>query len=132
MKLICPGSSADTRPTSRLAEDASRSGRRSRRGAAVYYMIEFYEYILKSLNFEKTYIGQTENLDRRLQEHNSGKSNYTSKFVPWKIIYTEKFNSRKEALVREKYLKSATGRKVVKKLLENTCPGSSADRAAVS
>ena len=95
-------------------------------------MIEVYVYILKSLIHDKTYIGQTDNLDRRLREHNSGKSNYTSKFVPWEIIYTEKFNSRKEALEREKYFKSAAGRKVVNKLLQNICPGSSVDRATVS
>ncbi len=95
-------------------------------------MNEVYIYILKSLKSEKTYVGQTDNLERRLHEHNSGKSNYTAKFVPWKIVYTEKFCSRDEALVREKYLKSSAGRKVLKKLLENICPGSSADRAAVS
>ena len=95
-------------------------------------MIEFYVYILKSLSHKKVYIGQTENLDRRLREHNSGKSNYTAKFVPWEIVYTEKFYSRVNALEREKYFKSASGRKFVKKILNNTCPGSSVDRATVS
>jgi putative endonuclease len=45
------------------------------------------------------------NPKRRLIEHNSGKSPYTSKKRPWKIVYAEKFGNKTEALKREKFLK---------------------------
>ncbi|KAF0152009.1 MAG: putative endonuclease [Ignavibacteria bacterium] len=95
-------------------------------------MKEYYVYILQSMNNDKTYVGQTENLERRLKEHNSGKTSYTAKYVPWKIVYFEKYSTREESLKREKYLKSSAGRRFIKVLLNTNCPGSSVDRAAVS
>lgn len=74
----------------------------------------------------------TSDLKRRLSEHNAGKSNYTKKYLPWEIIYCDKFDSREDARKREKYFKSTSGRKKVKQILNNRCPGSSVDRAAVS
>ena len=82
--------------------------------------MNYFVYILKSINFPKTYVGFTNNLDRRLKEHNEGKSKFTSKYVPWKIIYTEIFSSTILAREREKYLKSAAGRKIIKAILNNT------------
>ncbi|HCM45366.1 MAG TPA: excinuclease ABC subunit C [Candidatus Veblenbacteria bacterium] len=70
----------------------------------------FYVYIIQSINFHKQfYTGFSEDLDERLKEHNSGKSEYTSKFRPWKIIYYCAFDNKKKALDFEKYLKSASG-----------------------
>ncbi|MBI5004793.1 MAG: GIY-YIG nuclease family protein [Candidatus Lloydbacteria bacterium] len=74
-----------------------------------------YVYILKSEKFPKTYVGSTTDLERRLKEHNSGKHNYTSKFLPWIIIHSEEYSLLAEARKREKYLKSAVGRKYIKK-----------------
>jgi len=74
-------------------------------------------YILKSLNHNKTYVGITDDLEKRLQEHNSGKSIYTSKFKPWKIIHYEKCENKEEARKREKYYKSTSGRKKIKNLI---------------
>ena len=73
-------------------------------------------YVLKSINFKKSYVGVTDNLERRLVEHNSGKSYYTNRYKPWKIIYTEDFSSHEEALLREKFLKTTTGRRFLKKV----------------
>ena len=56
----------------------------------------------------------TEDLDRRLAEHNSGKSTYTSKYIPWQVVHSENFENREEARKREKYLKSSTGRRWMK------------------
>ena len=67
----------------------------------------------------------TMDLERRLSEHNFGKSNYTSKFKPWKIIYTEVFNTFEEARNKEKYFKTASGRKHLRNILISNCPGSS-------
>ena len=62
----------------------------------------------------------TNDLERRLSEHNSGKSIYTSKFKPWKIISTEEFGTIEEARDKEKYYKTSAGRKQLKKILTNT------------
>ncbi len=82
--------------------------------------MKYFVYVLSSLKTNKSYVGSTDNLDRRLKEHNSGKTYFTKQHIPWKIMYTESFNSLFEARTREKYLKSASGRRLVlKKLFEN-------------
>jgi len=73
----------------------------------------FYVYALYSSKFNKIYIGQTCDLTSRLIEHNSGKSFYTKRFIPWEIIYTEEFETRGEVMKREKQLKSQKGREFV-------------------
>ena len=62
-----------------------------------------YLYILYSDKYKKTYTGITRDIERRLNEHNSGKSKFTSKFLPWKLIYIEECSSREEARIKEKY-----------------------------
>ncbi|MCL6097413.1 MAG: GIY-YIG nuclease family protein [Bacteroidetes bacterium] len=79
--------------------------------------MKYFIYILKSLNFVKTYVGMTNDLERRLSEHNSGKSIYTRKFKPWKIIYTEEYGTIEEARNKEKYYKTSAGRIQLKKIL---------------
>ena len=74
----------------------------------------FYTYVLKSINKRKFYTGHTNNLEERLGDHNSRKSKYTSRFKPWEIIYSETFETKKEAIQREKYFKSAAGRSWLK------------------
>jgi len=75
--------------------------------------MDYYVYILKSEMKEITYVGITNDIERRLNEHNSGKSKFTKAFIPWKIIYHENFSTRKDAREREKYLKSAAGRRFI-------------------
>jgi len=62
-------------------------------------------YVIEDENSLR-YIGQTENIDKRLEEHNSGLSFYTKRGKNWKIIYTEEHSTRSESMRREKYLKS--------------------------
>jgi len=71
-------------------------------------------YILRNQR-GKLYIGQTNNLDKRLTEHNELGNGYTSKFRPWTLIHAEYFTSRKEIMAREKYLKTSAGRDWIKK-----------------
>jgi len=78
--------------------------------------MNYFLYILQSINYKKSYTGITNNLDRRLLEHNSKKHFYTKRYCPWKMIYSEKYDNLKEARKREKYLKSASGRKFLKEL----------------
>jgi putative endonuclease len=76
----------------------------------------FWVYVLKSEKYNKFYTGQTDNLDRRLQEHNEGKSIYSRRYRPWIVVYTETYSTVAEAISREQYLKSAAGRRWLKKL----------------
>ena len=80
-------------------------------------LIMYFVYVLKSKLHRKSYVGVTNDLVRRLNEHNTGKSNYTKLYAPWDVIYTEKYNTLTEAVVREKYYKSAAGRRKLKKIV---------------
>lgn len=71
-------------------------------------------YILKSLNYKKTYVGSTSDLERRVNEHNTGQSFFTNRYKPWKLIYKEEFKDISDARKREKYFKTASGRKFIK------------------
>jgi len=74
----------------------------------------YYIYILKSINTDHYYTGYTDNLESRLNKHNSGKSKWTNRYKPWKIIYNEKIENKIDAIKREKYLKSHSGRNWLK------------------
>jgi len=65
----------------------------------------FTVYILYSEILKKFYIGQTENLEKRLQEHNQGKSSFTAKGRPWKLVYLIVVDSRVSAMKLEKQIK---------------------------
>ncbi len=52
------------------------------------------------------YIGQTENFQKRLEEHNSGLSFYTKRGNNWKLVHSEEYTTRSESMKREKYLKT--------------------------
>jgi putative endonuclease len=66
----------------------------------------FYIYILRSNTLQRHYVGSTENVEKRLQEHNSGKSLTTRAGVPWELIHTECFGTRSEAMLRERKIKA--------------------------
>jgi len=78
----------------------------------------WFIYVLKSDMFDKFYIGKIDNLERRLSEHNIGKSKYSRRFMPWSIVYSEKLCTEGDAIKREKYLKSAAGRRWLKKKVD--------------
>ena len=83
-------------------------------------MEEFTVYVLFSDKFNEIYIGFTSNMDARLFSHNSPKNNgYTKRFQPWRIIYTENFQNKKDAMKREKELKSFGGRDFIRKKILN-------------
>jgi len=81
----------------------------------------FTVYVLYSNDFQKTYTGYTTNLIERFRSHNSlSKKGYTKKYRPWIVVYVEIHSTKKEAMLREKYLKSGIGRRFIK---ENILPG---------
>jgi putative endonuclease len=75
-------------------------------------------YILQSEKNGKYYIGYSSNLDKRIKQHNGGINISTKGGVPWKIIYTEDYNDKKDAWLRERQIKSYKGGEAFKKLLE--------------
>ena len=77
----------------------------------------YYVYVLRSIPFGNLYKGFCSNLEKRLIEHNSGKTKSIKHFIPWEIAYYESFDSIEEAISREKYFKTSAGRKYLKKLL---------------
>ncbi len=80
--------------------------------------MRYIVYVLKSKSANKSYVGFTNDLERRIKEHNSGRHFYTKRYMPWEIIYQEKIGDLQSARKREKYLKSATGRKFLKEVFE--------------
>ena len=65
----------------------------------------YHVYLLKSQKNESLYIGYTNDMKRRLKEHNIGLVGYTKKYLPWTLIYCESFISFEDARKREKSLK---------------------------
>ena len=65
----------------------------------------YFAYIIKSKKSKKLYLGYTDNLRKRLQEHNKGSVKSTKPYIPWKIVYYEAYLSKEEAIRRESNLK---------------------------
>jgi putative endonuclease len=79
-----------------------------------------YVYILQSLKDSRCYIGESSDVAARLEFHNSGRQRATRNRVPFKLVLTEEYPTREEALVREKQIKSWKGGEAFKKLLRGT------------
>lgn len=82
--------------------------------------MSWYIYILQSFKSGHFYVGSTENLERRFYEHNSGKTVSIRNKGPWKLIYTEQYQTRLEARRRELKIKSYKGGNGFKKLIKKT------------
>ena len=83
-------------------------------------------YVLKSRRNGKRYVGCTgKSPEQRLIEHNRRGDNWTRQNGPFDLIYSESYAPKKEALIRERFLKSGVGRQLLDKLF----PGSSVGRA---
>lgn len=75
----------------------------------------YFIYVLYNDDFDRYYIGMSHNVESRLMDHNKGLSKSTKPYVPWTLVHKEQFETRMEARTREKYLKSAAGRRWRKK-----------------
>lgn len=78
-----------------------------------------YVYILKTDYNDELYVGCSNNLKRRLVEHNSGKSPATKNKIPYTLIHYEAFLNKEDAYERESFLKTGWGKKFIKKNLKN-------------
>jgi putative endonuclease len=88
----------------------------------------FWIYILRSLKDGGYYIGQCRDLEARVERHLKGYVPSTKTRGPWELVHRESFESRREAVLRERYLKSLKSKKAIKEVVE-TCRGSSVGRA---
>ena len=85
-----------------------------------FYGDMFVVYVLYSKQFDKIYIGYTSNMERRLLAHNELETKgFTLRYRPWEVIYTEQYPEKKEAIKREKQLKTAKGRVFVWNLIKS-------------
>jgi putative endonuclease len=73
-------------------------------------------YAIRSEVNGMIYVGMCSNLERRLKEHNDGRSKFTKAYRPWRLIYTEEAADRVSARAREKYWKSGIGKEFLKSI----------------
>ncbi|MDD5738310.1 MAG: GIY-YIG nuclease family protein [Candidatus Pacebacteria bacterium] len=83
----------------------------------------FYIYVLLSEKDKKLYIGYTENLKLRFEEHQKGRVSSTKNRRPFQLIYSEACLDRKDAMHREKYLKTSYGNRFLKSRLKSYFTG---------
>ncbi len=79
--------------------------------------IMYYTYILQSKKDNKLYIGQTNNIEDRIDRHNRGEVSSTKSRRPLKLLASKEFKTRAEAMKMEKYLKSLKGGNEFKKFI---------------
>ena len=82
-------------------------------------MKEFYVYAITSESDGVIYVGIATDCEARLKEHNTGKSKYTSGHKPWRLFYSELAGDSVEARAREKYFKTAAGKRRLRAILES-------------
>ncbi len=77
----------------------------------------FFVYVLQSQKDKRYYIGQTQNVTSRLERHNSGRVPATKRRIPLSLIYSEQFQTRSEAMQRERFLKQLHGNELFKQIV---------------
>ena len=80
-------------------------------------MQDFFTYIIYSQKLDKFYIGSTNDLERRLADHNRGKTSFAKNGLPWVLKYFERFPERALAVKRELEIKRKKNRKYIESLI---------------
>ena len=80
-------------------------------------MMSYTVYVLESEKNGSRYVGYTQDLMNRLEEHNSDRNTSTAGKGPWKLIYSENYSSLELAKNREKFLKTGQGRIVLRNIV---------------
>ena len=83
----------------------------------------FYTYVLRSEKTGIFYTGTTNNLKRRLEQHNSGNVYYTRNKLPMRLVYFEACLNKDDAYRRERYLKTGMGKRYLKNRLKGGLTG---------
>ena len=79
-----------------------------------------YVYIIQSEKDLSYYIGYSANPESRLIKHNKSNTGYTARKKPWRLLYTEEFTTKSEALKREKFIKAQKSRDFIEKLINGS------------
>ncbi|MCF8359816.1 MAG: GIY-YIG nuclease family protein, partial [Prolixibacteraceae bacterium] len=74
---------------------------------------------LYSFKIDRYYIGYTNNIERRIAEHNRKKGKYTDRGIPWEIVYTEQYKMKQDAEKREKEIKAEKSRNYIEELIRH-------------
>jgi len=82
--------------------------------------LPYCTYVLYSLKDHKNYIGYTTNLEKRIEDHNAGKTTSTAPRRPLKLIFCEFYEHKLDAMRREKYFKTTAGKRALKLMLRET------------
>ena len=77
----------------------------------------YYVYVLWSPTAGRSYVGSSGDVDVRVLRHNAGHSKATKHGIPWRLVYTESFVTRAQAVQREMYYKTGRGREELKAIL---------------
>jgi putative endonuclease len=85
--------------------------------------MKYYTYVLRSNKDRFFYTGYTEDLEKRFEEHNKGLVQSTKHRIPFEIVYYEICFNKNDALHREKYLKTAYGKRYIKTRIKNYLTG---------
>jgi len=83
----------------------------------------YYVYVIESESTGRLYKGMTTDVEQRLREHNHGQVDATKPYMPYSLIYFEGFVNKSDALRQEKYLKSGSGRELLKQKLSGYFTG---------
>jgi putative endonuclease len=87
--------------------------------------MSFFVYVLISESTGETYTGQTGDLERRFSEHNDpnyyGTLHTKRRKGPWKLLHCEEFDTRAEAIRRERWFKTGSAYRFIKKLKNSVC-----------
>ena len=80
----------------------------------------WHVYVLNSMSGSKSYVGYTNDIQRRIFEHDvSEVRGFTLRYRPWILIHTESYGDRESAIVREKFFKTGRGREEIKLFISN-------------
>ncbi|MFC3414867.1 GIY-YIG nuclease family protein [Algoriphagus hitonicola] len=85
--------------------------------------MEYFVYIIQSELDGTLYVGSSKDPISRLEKHNRPHKGFTARKQPWKLLYAEKFPSKKDALIREKFLKAQKSRAFLWNLIQNQSAG---------
>jgi putative endonuclease len=84
-----------------------------------HHLHMFTLYILYSKSFDRFYVGYTNDLERRIAEHNRKKGKFTDAGIPWELVHSELYSTKKEAMTREKYIKSRKSKSFIQEIINS-------------
>jgi putative endonuclease len=79
----------------------------------------FTLYILYSKSIDSYYVGYTNDIDRRLSEHNRKKGKFTDRGIPWILVYTENFENKEQAMEKERQIKRKKSRSFIIEMINS-------------